>query len=306
MSPSMEKERIDHQVLNSIFSGTEPDRNTLAKYQIRLAAFFGISVYKRLERCVGTHPEKLWVKIPNYFCLSAYKRNGHTHTGKQNHQCKACGRQFVLDATNHVITVEQRTLVERLLREKISLHGICRAVGVSIGWLMHFIVTCFAALPDHLHVRPVAAPRDVLIGCLEVEADEMWSFVKQKTNKQWIWIAMDKQTRQIIAFHVGDRSHESAKQLWANLPAVYREQAMFYTDQYVVYTGIIPAAQHKAITKHARKTNHNERFNNTMRQRVSRLVRDTLAFSKKLANHIGAIKYFICHYNLTRAAALLV
>ena len=171
---------------------------------------------------------------------------------------------------------------------------------------MHFIVTCFAALPDHLHVRPVAAPRDVLIGCLEVEADEMWSFVKQKANKQWIWIAMDKQTRQIIAFHVGDRSHESAKQLWANLPAVYREQAMFYTDQYVVYTGIIPAAQHTAITKHARKTNHIERFNNTMRQRVSRLVRDTLAFSKKLANHIGAIKYFICHYNLTRAAALLV
>ena len=98
--------------------------------------------------------------------------------------------------------------------------------------------------------------------------------------------------RQIIAFHVGDRSHESARQLWAHLPAVYREQAMFYTDQYAVYTGIIPAAQHKAITKHARKTNHIERFNNTLRQRVSRLVRDTLAFSKKLANHIGAIKYF--------------
>src|SRR5256885_14856292 len=128
----------------------------------------------------------------------------------------------------------------------------------------------------------------------------------KKANKQWVWIAMDKQTRQIIAFHVGDRSHDSAQQLWANLPAVYREPATFYTDQYAVYTGIIPATQHKAITKHARKTNHIERFNNTMRQRVSRLVRDTLAFSKKLANHIGAIKYFICHYNLTRAAALLV
>jgi insertion element IS1 protein InsB len=131
-------------------------------------------------------------------------------------------------------------------------------------------------------------------------------FVTKKANKQWVWIAMDKQTRQIIAFHVGDRSHASAKQLWANLPAVYREQATFYTDQYAVYTGVIPAAQHKAITKHARKTNHIERFNNTLRQRVSRLVRDTLAFSKKLANHIGAIKYFICHYNLARAAALLV
>jgi insertion element IS1 protein InsB len=126
------------------------------------------------------------------------------------------------------------------------------------------------------------------------------------SDKQWVWIAMDKQTRQIIAFHVGDRSYNSAKQLWANLPAVYREQAMFSTDQYAVYTGVIPAAQHKAITKQARKTNHIERFNNTLRQRVSRLVRDTLAFSKKLANHVGAIKYFICHYNLTKAAALPV
>src|SRR4029453_9593019 len=89
MSPSMEKERIDHQVLNSIFSGTEPDRNTLAKYQIRLAAFFGISVYKRLERCVGTHPEKLWVKIPNYFCLSAY-----IPSASWSHPCAHCSRKI--------------------------------------------------------------------------------------------------------------------------------------------------------------------------------------------------------------------
>ena len=62
---------------------------------------------------------------------------------------------------------------------------------------------------------------------------------------------------------------------------------MFYTDQSVVYEGVIPAAQHKAINKLARKTTHIERFNNTLRQRVSRLVRETLSFSRKLANHIG-------------------
>jgi insertion element IS1 protein InsB len=73
-----------------------------------------------------------------------------------------------------------------------------------------------------------------------------------------------------------------------------------------VYKSVIPAEQHRAITKQARKTNHIERFNNTLRQRVSRLVRETLSFSKKLANHIGAIKYFICHYNLTRRVALPV
>jgi len=76
-----------------------------------------------------------------------------------------------------------------------------------------------------------------------------------------------------------------------------------YTDQYVVYAGVIPAVQHRAISKLARKTNHLERFNNTLRQRVSRLVREALACSKTLAHHIGAIKLFICHDNLTRAAA---
>ena len=55
----------------------------------------------------------------------------------------------------------------------------------------------------------------------------------------------------------------------------------------------------RAVTE----TDHIERFNNTLRQRVARLVRDALSFSKKLANHIGAIKLFICHYNLTRATA---
>jgi hypothetical protein len=38
-----------------------------------------------------------------------------------------------------------------------------------------------------------------------------------------------------------------------------------------VYEGVIPAAQHRAISKLARQTNHLERFNNTLRQRVSRL-----------------------------------
>jgi hypothetical protein len=69
------------------------------------------------------------------------------------------------------------------------------------------------------------------------------------------------------------------------------------------HNGVIPAMQHRAISKLARQTHHVERFNNTRRQRVSRLVRETLSFSKKLANHSGAMKMFICHDNLTRAAA---
>jgi insertion element IS1 protein InsB len=237
---------------------------------------------------------------------SRYKKNGHTRHGKQNHQCKACGRQFTADAVDRTIVHEQRQQIEQLLCERVSLRGICRAVGVSLTWLLHFMVECFAACPEDLHAQRPSQPTAIVLSRLEAEADEMWSFVQKKANKQWIWIAMDAMTRQIIALHVGDRSRTSGKALWANIPLVYREQATVHTDQYEVYKGVIPTEQHRAITKKARKTNHIERFNNTLRQRVARLVRETLSFSKTLANHIGAIKYFICHYNLTRRGALPV
>ena len=42
-----------------------------------------------------------------------------------------------------------------------------------------------------------------------------------------------------------------------------------------------------------------ERFNNTLRQRISRLAPKTFAFSKQLKNHLGAIAYFIHYYNLS-------
>jgi insertion element IS1 protein InsB len=234
---------------------------------------------------------------------SKYKKNGHIHNGKQNHQCHDCGRQFVQCLEQYLIPDDRRALIERLLMERILLRGICRVMGVGLKWLLGFLVQCFEALPDHLNVQPITCIQDVTIQGLEVEADEMSSFVKKKANKQWIWIAMDAKTRQVIAFHMGDRSRKSAKRLWAKIPLAYRQHATFYTDQYGVYAGVIPAAQHRAIHKLARKTNHIERFNNTLRQRVSRLVRETLSFSKKLANHVGAIKYFICHYNLIQAAA---
>ena len=235
-----------------------------------------------------------------------YKKNGHTRHGKQHHQCKACGRQFAADAIDRSIAPAQRRRIEQLLCERISLRGICRTMGVSLTWLLHFMVECFTTYPDHLHAQCPASPTTVVMSRLEAEADARWSFVQKKANKHWIWIAMEAKTRQIIAFHVGDRSRESAKALWATLPEVYRAQATFHTDQYEAYTGVMPAERHQAITKKARNTNPIERFNNTLRQRVSRLVRETLSFSKKLAHHIGAIKYFICYYNLTRVAALPV
>ena len=127
------------------------------------------------------------------------------------------------------------------------------------------------------------------------------TFTSAIMRKIRIWIAMDVLRRQIVAFHVGDRSRISALALWKLIPYSYRKHATFYTDGWQAYEGVIPDKQHRVVKKQRRITNHIERFNCTLRQRVSRLVRKSLSFSKKLANQIGAIKYFICHYNLDKA-----
>jgi insertion element IS1 protein InsB len=232
-----------------------------------------------------------------------YKKNGHIHNGKQTHQCHDCGRQFADCFAQDLVSDDTRALIERLLVERISWRGSCRAVGVKLEWRLGFLVQRFEALPDHLHVQPVTCHGDVMSQQLAVEADDMSSFVYKKANTPWVWIAMDAKTRQVMALHVGAWSRKRAKRLWAKTPQAYRQHATCYTDQYVVYEKVIPATQHKAISKLARKTNHLEWFNNTLRQRVSRLVHDALSFSTKLAHHIGAIKLCICHDNLTRAAA---
>ena len=95
----------------------------------------------------------------------------------------------------------------------------------------------------------------------------------------------------------GDRSKQAARGLWNSLPPVYRQCAACYTDFWASYENVISKNRHWAVGKESGKTNQIERFNNTMRQRISRLVRATLSFSKKLENYIGAIWYFIHHYN---------
>src|SRR5262245_55814862 len=162
----------------------------------------------------------------------------------------------------------------------------------------------FQAAPEHLYVEPPSGIPAGMVRRSEAKVDERWSFVGKKANQQWVWIAMDATTRQVIAFHVDDRSGQSAEARWGKIPAVYQEHALFSTDHYAVYTKVIPAAQHRPISKLARTTNHVARFTCRLRQRVSRLVRATLSFSKKLSHHMGAIRYVIGDYNLSKAAAL--
>lgn len=241
-----------------------------------------------LERCAM--PAKPEMTCPT--CGSHdISKNGMTRRGKQNYKCRDCKRQFVEDPQWKPKDKDTFVLVDLLLLEKIPLAGIARATGVSESWLQSYVNACYEWVPKVAEVMPKAK------GQLKVQMDELWSFVDDKGNKQWVWLAIDADIREVIGCHIGNRSRESAIALWQSLPGVYRQCAVVYTDYWEAYETVIPAKRHRAVGKDSGLTSYIERFNNTLRQRVSRLVRKTLSFSKQLENHVGAIWNFIHEYN---------
>ena len=136
-------------------------------------------------------------------------------------------------------------------------------------------------------------------GRVVIECDELWSFVGSKRDVWWVWVALDADSRQVVALVIGDRSEATAECLWEALPERYRA-AEVRTDFWAAYAAVVPAGRHTAAGKGSGLTNHVERFFGTLRQRCARLVRKTLSFSKKVENHLGALWYFVRLYNACR------
>jgi insertion element IS1 protein InsB len=215
---------------------------------------------------------------------------GHTHYGKPRFRCQSCQRQFVDNPSRQPIDEQTRNLIDKLLLERLALAAIVRVSGVSERWLQMYVNQKYYQTPKQVEVSQKK-------GKLTMQLDEMWSFMGNKQNKQWIWLALDADTCEIVGVYMGARSGKSAQRLWQSLPVVYRQCALAYTDFWEAYQGVLPSKRHCAVGKDSGKTSYIERFNNTLRQRVGRLVRKTLSFSKKLVNHIGAVWFFINHYN---------
>lgn len=224
--------------------------------------------------------------------LSHIKRNGHTYYGKQNHRCLECGRQFVI--REETVSASKKKLINNLLLERISLRGICRVLDISRRWLHDYLRHLYNRIPADLNFR---LPTEAEIELFLLEADEVWSFVDNKANKRWIWLLLERRSRQIVAVHIGDRSEHSAKALWRKVPLEIKTQALVLTDHWDAYALAIPSRQHTACSKHSGQVSLIERLNCTLRQRVSRLVRKSLSFSKSDWFHEKAIKYFLAYYN---------
>lgn len=126
---------------------------------------------------------------------------------------------------------------------------------------------------------------------------------QSKDNKQWVWVALCRRTRQVIAFVIGSRGKKTCRRLWNKLPLSYKH-CHTDSDFWDAYEKVFAAETHQSVGKETGETAHIERWNNTLRQRISRYVRKTLSFSKKEVWHHMVTKLFIYNYNISMAVKM--
>jgi insertion element IS1 protein InsB len=129
-----------------------------------------------------------------------------------------------------------------------------------------------------------------------LELDELWSFVGSKAKKRWVWIALARHTRQVLAYAIGNRGERTCRRLWERIPESYKGGCC-YSDLWEAYRAVIPGECHEAVGKESGELAHVERWNNTLRQRLARFVRKTLSFSKSDEMHEVCLKLFLHRYN---------
>lgn len=172
------------------------------------------------------------------------------------------------------------------------MRGVQRCLGVHRHTLAAWLIEVISQLPALRTSVVSAQPDDIL------ELDELWSFVEQRQQKRWLWIALCRRTRQVVAFVIGDRSAKTCRKLWRRIPAEYRYCRTF-SDFWHTYQQVIDSGKHCSVGKESGETAHVERWNNTLRQRISRYVRKTLSFSKTDKFHHLVTKWYIYGYNLS-------
>lgn len=217
-------------------------------------------------------------------------KNGKTSYSSQRYLCKGCRASRVNSPV--IAEIDIRALfILKGFRERLSLRGIMRVFGVSWGTLYGLFSAHVKSLFPNRDTLADPDPEDAL------EFDELWSFVGSKKEKRWVWVAISRKTRQVVGWAVGGRGRDTFKRLLRKIPDEYL-RLQSYSDHWKAYDMLVAKGNHLKTGKEEGQTCHIERWNCTLRQRMSRFVRKSLAFSKKDKFHLMALKLFIWFYNM--------
>jgi IS1 family transposase len=243
------------------------------------------------------------------------------------------------------LPLEERVRVLAALVEGNSIRATCRMVGVAKGTVLRLLEEVGDACDQFQH----DTIRDLT--CVRVQCDEIWSFchAKQRNLKpemrgmegvgdMWTWTAIDADTKLMISWYLGKRTHRDARLFINDLSRRIKSNVQISTDGLTLYNeaiqqafkyradhgsevkvygrdpGLDPDTKYSPqVVLETRRTQvwgapdpdyistaYIERQNLTMRMSMRRFTRLTNAFSKKATNLQRALALHFMYYNFCR------
>jgi transposase-like protein/IS1 family transposase len=279
-------------------------------------------------------------------CNVPCQRFGKHRNGLRRFRCLSCKRTFTephrrtLDTM--YISQDKAALAVQLLVEGNSIRSTERITNLDRNTILSLLVKaghrCQRMMDSKIENLTVA----------DVEADEIWGFVGKKEGHKYIgdgpmmgdaycFVAIERNTKLVLAYHLGKRSKVSTEQFMSKLRSATSESRFqFTTDGFRPYVDAthmilgnrVDFAQLVKVYGTPREgeqrysagevveavpvriygnpnplricTSHVERQNLSIRMGMRRMTRLTNAFSKKWENLEAAYSLWFAYYNFCR------
>jgi len=242
----------------------------------------------------------------------------------------------------NVLPIEKQTQISSALVEGNSIRATARMVGVEHKTVMRVLLRVGENCADLMDSKMQSLP------CKVVQADEIWTYVGKherfvtgkdnplEVGDQYVFVAMDSETKLVPCFRVGKRNSENTWFFIQDLQERLANRVQLTTDGFRPYLPAVEdafgsAVDYAVLIKTYRGTgesdtryspgeflnalpipvtgnpksqlismSHIERQNLSMRMQLRRFTRLTNAFSKKLSHLKAACALHFVHYNFCR------
>jgi IS1 family transposase/transposase-like protein len=273
------------------------------------------------------------------------KKHGTDAKGQSRRRCCTSGKTMIDKPEtaygNLRITDREAATVLSLLLEGMSIRACERIAGVDKNTICDLVLR----VGEKCERFMAHAIVDVKVD--DIQCDELWSFVAKKDRTRvdrgghpehgdsWTWIALERNTKMVVAYHVGPRQNAEALRFLRKVNNATSGHFQITCDGLPAYTNNVPftfgnrcdfgqliknfrqlqttiryspakivASEKKAVYGAPDMsrvcTSHVERFNLTMRMQLRRFTRLTNGFSKTPEHHAAMQGIFMVWYNWCR------